>query len=153
MGVGTWFVRAKRRSLRIPKNEYLKWTPELIARLGKEPDSGIARSMGASPSAVCMKRRELKIPKFAKVRFNWTVTRTKMLGKKSDRRVAESLGIPLKMVTKKRVKLGIPSALKARWTPEILADIGKMPDLDVVRKHRYKVARSSVRTMRLRMGK
>ena len=153
MGVGEWVVREKRRILGIPRCKILKWTSELIARLGKEPDSVIARSMGASLSAVGLKRRELRVPKFAKVKFNWTVTRTKMLGKKSDRRVAESLGLPTRMVTKKRVKLGIPSALAARWAPEILADIGRMPDLDLVKKHRYKVSRAAVRTMRLRRGK
>ena len=74
------------------------------------------------------------------------------LGKMSDRRVAESLGLPTKMVTKKRLELGITSASAAKWTPEILADIGKMPDLALVKKHRYKVSRAAVAAKRLRMG-
>jgi len=153
MGVDIWVVCAKRNSLGIPKYKIVQWVPELIGRLGKEPDSVIARSMGASVTAVSMKRCQMRIPKFVKVKFNWTVTRTKRLGKKSDRMVAESLGLPVKMVTGKRHALGIPCASVSRWTPEILADIGLMPDLDLVRKHRYKISRAAVAAKRRNMAK
>ncbi len=153
MGVGTWVVCAKRNSLGIPKYKIVQWVPEWIGRLGKEPDSVIARLMGASVTAVSMKRCQMRIPKFVKVKFNWTVTRTKRLGKKSDRMVAESLGLPVKMVAGKRHALGIPCASVSRWTPEILADIGLMPDLDLVRKHRYKISRAAVAAKRRNMAK
>ena len=70
IGVGTWVVWGKRRSLGIPKSESVGWTPEALARLGREPDRVIERSTGARVTAVGLKRRELRIPKFAQPKFN-----------------------------------------------------------------------------------
>lgn len=95
------------------------------------------------------KRRTLRIPKYERVR--WTRKTRALLGKTGDQRVANLVGAGVAAVARERHRLGIPWAAAAKWTPEILADVGKMPDMDVVRKYRYKVSRSAVKSRRLGM--
>jgi hypothetical protein len=39
-----------------------RWTPEVLARLGREPDTVIARELGVTTASVLSKRRTLGIP-------------------------------------------------------------------------------------------
>jgi hypothetical protein len=61
-GLAWQTIRALRAKLGLPAPE--TWTPEVLARLGREPDQDIARDIGLSPSGVRRKRLILGIPLF-----------------------------------------------------------------------------------------
>lgn len=54
----------KRYGIRSLRASELRYTPEAIARMGKESDEAIAIDLGCSPSAVLQKRHSLGIPAY-----------------------------------------------------------------------------------------
>lgn len=90
-----------------PRRESSRWTPEVEERLGKEPDSSVARDLGITPGGVFRRRRELGIGAFAE-RPPWTEAEVALLGVVPDRQVAETVGRSLQAVRSKRHALKIP---------------------------------------------
>lgn len=62
-GLAPHLVRRLRREYGIP-SPYRphRWTAEVVRRLGKEPDTKIARELGITSQSVLGKRRALGIP-------------------------------------------------------------------------------------------
>lgn len=60
-----WMVRAKRTELDILNFELYQSTPYLIARLGRESYTSIARRMGVSEPTVSSKRKAHGIPQYS----------------------------------------------------------------------------------------
>jgi hypothetical protein len=88
-----------------PEVESSRWTPEVLARLGKEPDAHIARDLGLTPCGVAVKRYALGI---SSSRRDWTEPEVAALGTAPDREVAEELGRSIRAVRSKRHVLKIP---------------------------------------------
>ena len=82
-----------------PDSRNRRWTPEMVARLGREPDPDIARDMGLVPTAVGWKRRSMGIRAFNS-KHRWSDAETALLGKLSDGEIARRIG-----VTREAVKL------------------------------------------------
>src|SRR5215210_2330588 len=53
-----------------------RWSPEILARMGREQDARIAQDIGYSPGRVAAKRKELGIPAFRKHRRTRRLQRT-----------------------------------------------------------------------------
>lgn len=122
-GISNMTVARKRNELQIPIYEWrasgvryqslFKWTPESIARLGKEPDLLIAQSLGISRQAVYIKRKSLKIkaPRQRAPRVNrLPVDAIPLLGTCSDSALAARFGIPADVVFQARRSRKIPAA-------------------------------------------
>ena len=86
-----------------------RWVKAMVARLGKETDSSLAREMGLSPSAVHMKRESLGIPRFSRAR-RWKASELRLLGRLSDAELGRRLGIAGAAVGVKRRSLGVSRA-------------------------------------------
>jgi hypothetical protein len=82
-----------------PDSRNRRWTPEMVARLGREPDADIACDMGLVPAAVGWKRRSMGIRAFNS-KHRWSDAETALLGKLSDGEVARKIG-----VTREAVKI------------------------------------------------
>jgi DNA-binding CsgD family transcriptional regulator len=82
-----------------------RWTDAVVSRLGREPDSRIARDLGISSSSVLSKRRTLAIPRW--VRHRWTAAQRRWLGRLSDREIARRLGVSSRLVRTERRRLGV----------------------------------------------
>jgi hypothetical protein len=109
-----------------------EWTPEVLARLGKAPDSEIAKDMGCSQTAVADQRIKLRIPKFTDSK--WTLETIARLGKEPDSTIAKDLDCWFSVVAVKRQKLGIPAYKSSdRWTSEVVARLGKEPDTKIAK--------------------
>ena len=84
-----------------------RWTPELVARLGRERDEAIARDLGVTESAVGVKRRSLGIaPPLRPIR-PWTDVEQGLLGTAPDATIAARIGRSELAVSLKRIALGI----------------------------------------------
>jgi hypothetical protein len=90
----------------------LRWTPENIAKLGREPDKAIADSLGITVSAVGIRRRKLGIPPLAKPQPRWTKAMISRLGKEPDAVIASTYDLGFLAVYRKRRSLGIPGCRK-----------------------------------------
>jgi hypothetical protein len=55
--------------VKAPGKQPDRWTPEILARLGREPDMVIARELGISVPSVVSKRRTLGIPALPDARW------------------------------------------------------------------------------------
>lgn len=64
VGRATSTVRKHRVRHGIPSVIQNRWTPEVVAMLGRCPDRSIAEELGVSLAAVCARRRQLGIPAF-----------------------------------------------------------------------------------------
>ena len=129
--------RGRRRS---PDKSAIRWTAARVARLGKESDMCLARSLGVKSTVVRKKRLELGVLRYRKV--NWTPELIAKLGQDYDIRIAHLLGVSFKTVAMVRRALGIagyrrvPTAvyLKDGWTPEMIAKLGRNTDAHVARE-------------------
>lgn len=65
-GLNTNAIRAlqQKYGFRPPRASQLRYSPRIVARMGKEPDHRIAAEIGASSSAVRQKRKSLGIPAY-----------------------------------------------------------------------------------------
>ncbi len=98
-GLSPTTIRVLRQKLGIQR--FRRWTPELIARLGHEPDSRIARELGISATSVHKKRWRHGIPPF-QARRQWRPEELEMVGTDPDEEVAERLGRTPEAVAKVR---------------------------------------------------
>ena len=66
LGLSYQFVAEKRASLGIPvlRRSQLRWTEEVIKKMGNVSDPELAKELGCSTTLVTLKRHELKIPAF-----------------------------------------------------------------------------------------
>jgi hypothetical protein len=103
LGISESTARKMRRELGMatPDGRNWRWTPEVLAKLGQQSDSVVARELGVHRETVGSKRRALAI--HAKYpRHIWTRRDCALLGRMSDRAVARRLGVSLKAVVLKR---------------------------------------------------
>jgi hypothetical protein len=87
-----------------------KWTPAVIARMGVDQDTAIARDLGCSISAVSQERNKRGIaraPAAALQPRAWTRIEDKLLGTMSDVELAAELNISKASVERRRVELGV----------------------------------------------
>jgi hypothetical protein len=85
----------------------------VIARMGVDTDTAIARELGVSISAIAQRRRRLGIARAPDARLNgfpWTRAADALLGEVPDREVASELGISLVMVERRRLALDLAGA-------------------------------------------
>jgi hypothetical protein len=140
--------------LGLPRIRKEIWTAEVLASLGKEPDSKIAKRFGFHVRSVLVKRQSLGITSYREKSLAklWTEENLGLLGKISDYKMAAKLGKCAEVVRQKRIELGIPAAAKTaqlQWKPEHVALLGKMPDSEVAR--RLGVSSSIVKGKRQRL--
>jgi hypothetical protein len=130
------------------------WTPAVIARLGVETDTQIARELRLSVSAVAQRRRQLGKPRSPRARLDgrrWTATEDRMLGTMTDREAAREIGVSVESVERRRVALGIPGWAQ-RGEPIALAKLAGAKYYEARAKgdqlaqiaRRHKVSRASV---------
>jgi len=84
------------------------WTPELLALLGKLPDSELAKRLGCSPQAVSAMRRKLGIKSYSGHGPGicaWGQTELGLLRNFSDKEVARTTGRSLGEIAEKRKSL------------------------------------------------
>ncbi len=79
-----------------PDKPQINWTAARVARLGKEGDTSLARSLGVRMVVVRRKRLELGVPKYQKV--EWTPELIAKLGQDCDNRIARLLGVSTRTV-------------------------------------------------------
>ncbi|MFN8705929.1 MAG: hypothetical protein ACK50J_04565, partial [Planctomyces sp.] len=135
--VSLYQVRAERQRRGIHRYSIIDWTPGRLAMLGKMPDAHIAAKIGATDSAVFVKRVSLGIPAFGLKKqpeaFQWKASQLKQLGRISDSALAAELGTSVHIVIAKRHSLGVPPAnprsdVRKPWSRSEIAMLGKKPD-------------------------
>lgn len=131
-----------------PDKPQINWTAARVARLGKEGDTSLARSLGVRMVVVRRKRLELGVPKYQKV--EWTPELIAKLGQDIDVRVARELGVSKREVYAARHAFGIPPAADVRWTAEVLARLGKWSDASVAEE--LGLTRQAVHVKRTKLG-
>ena len=87
-------VMLHRRRLGIPNphNEFVPWTAEEKAMLGKIPDEEIARRTGRPIGSVSNKRQQQRLPKPNAQRKYWSEEEIRLLGTAPDKEIAQRLG-------------------------------------------------------------
>lgn len=121
---------------------------EAIPQLGNYPDVEIAERFGLSVYYIHRARHSLEIPAFVKQKsepkkrpyksvsmrpqHTWKPEDLALLGTISDAKMARMTGIPMPTCTYQRIKLGIEPYRASKWTPELTALLGKVPDEEVV---------------------
>lgn len=121
---------------------------EAIPQLGHYPDVEIAERFGLSVYYIHRARHSLEIPAFVKQKsepkkrpyksvsmrpqHTWKPEELALLGTISDAKMARMTGIPMPTCTYQRIKLGIEPYRASKWTPELTALLGKVPDEEVV---------------------
>lgn len=119
------------------KDVAISWTPEIIARLGKETNYAIAKDIGCSDSVVSDMRMRMGIPKYTDQK--WTPENLARLGKEPDVWIAKDLGCAKSAVAVKRRKLGIPTCpgevfrCPVKWTQELIDRLGKEADCAIAK--------------------
>jgi len=98
-GLSPTTIRALRKKLGIERPR--RWTPELVARLGREPDLRLARELGISDSSVRKKRERYGIPPFLR-KPRWTPEELALVGTAPDAEIAQKLGRSLQAVERAR---------------------------------------------------
>lgn len=88
-GLSPTTIRVLRQKLGIQR--FRRWTPELVARLGHEPDARIARELGISVTSVHKKRWRHGIPPFQAKR-RWRPEELEIVGTAPDEEIARKLG-------------------------------------------------------------
>ena len=81
-----------------PKTDNRPWTPAELSRLGKAPDSVLARRWGRTIKEVVSMREQQRI---------WTAGQLALLGKIPDAEVARRTGHPLRSVGARRRRQGL----------------------------------------------
>ena len=118
-----------------------RWTPEILARLGEDPDAAIAAVLGITAKTVAAKREGSGIPS-PRLR-RWTEEEKALVGTAPDLVVARRVGRSEKAVAAKRQELGIlcfgAKAPPRRWTPEEVARLGTAPDEEIAARTGWSV--------------
>src|SRR6185295_11679146 len=139
-------------------------------RLGKEPDTSIARRLGVTGSVIRKKRKSLGLPAFRRTRrgkqrvavkrapvkepFRWPKKLVARLGRMPDGEVARLAGISKGTVAKERKRRGIkafrPPIEPIEWTQKMTRRLGTASDTTVAQK--LGIHSSSVRYKRQLLG-
>ena len=84
------------------------WTPAELNKLGKLPDSVLARRTGRTIKEIVAERerRRIRLPTPPR---RWTAREIRLLGRFNDREVARRLRRSYEVVRRQRTNLGIPS--------------------------------------------
>ncbi|MGD0090448.1 MAG: hypothetical protein ABSE73_11060 [Planctomycetota bacterium] len=128
-----------------------KYTPQMLALLGKRTDRRLARNFMIPEHQVTAKRKALGIRSFKESeRRKWTPEELALLGKVSDCELGRRWGITCDRVLRMRVKLGIPPCRLIRWTPEEIAVLGAMTDAQAAQRLRISI--HFVRAKRYQLG-
>ena len=93
-------------AIRAPSTRRARWTPALVARLGKVPDAEAARLAGVSSTAATHIRRSLGIRAYLP-KDKWTRDEIALLGTAPDREIAARLTRSVEAVKRKRAILHI----------------------------------------------
>lgn len=126
------------------------WTPETDALLGTMMDKDVARELGVVSSTVGLRRAEMGIPVFGRVK--WTPELDALLGKVPSTEIADMLGICTQTVNKRRRRLGISAwhVHEVKWTPEMDAMLGTMSDWNLADE--LEMHKCTVRLRRKELG-
>ena len=144
----------------VQQREAVRWTRDMIRKLGTATDRSIAAELGIPIGCVSRKRRILGIPPYSgrsgrqPRAYPWSPEDLACLGKVSDRALARALGLSTGTVALKRQMLGIPP-WRSRppavvWTPAMRRLLGRVSDLEVAR--RFSISSSTVVLERRRLG-
>jgi hypothetical protein len=137
----------------------VRWSPRLLALLGRVSDKEAARRAGVSLHAVKNERLRRGIAPCRNPRpvIVWTQEMLRRLGTDTDRAVAAAIGVDQRSVTRKRLLLKIPAFVyrgaprpEPRWTLRALALLGRASDQDVARRLGMSV--TAVNWKRRRLG-
>jgi hypothetical protein len=101
-----------------PPDRHRPWPPGIVARMGKEPDTSIARAMNVTAGAVTARRNALGIRRFQPDR--WSAEHLALLGTLPDSQIAQRVGVAVWTVGKKRRQLGVRPGLEGRKTTQIV---------------------------------
>jgi len=113
----------------------VKWTKQMMARLGRVPDAELAAVFGCGLQTVWRKRQELGIGGLGHAKFDWTPARLARLGNVFDKELARAWGLATPTVMRQREARGIaPFDPVAQWlTPDREAVQGTAPDRALAR--------------------
>ena len=134
LGISAPAVANARRKFGIPGVEpapaRINWTREMLEDLGKTTDSQLCRDYRVSSDAVKRKRDELSIPP---VKSNRPVDLTDDLREilaMSNRELRKTYDLSKKTIQRLRKRFDVPppETRNLRWTPEVLARLGKEAD-------------------------
>ncbi|MGG2621694.1 hypothetical protein [Pseudomonas aeruginosa] len=123
-------------------------SPELIERLGKEPDAHLVARFGVTKERVRWARTKLKIPAFilAEALPN-DIEFMALLGNTTDIELAERYKCNPRTISGIRKNAGLPPfSGEAPVSPEILECLGKMPDSEVMAK--YGLSKKRIQNLR-----
>jgi hypothetical protein len=160
---GKLAARLKRKELGLPapsERNRPRFTPAMIALLGRRPDQRLARGFHMSLKQVRKMRLKLGIRTYKETFLDnakWPREALALLGTMSDEQVAKRLGTHRGCVSVKRYALGIPRFNPPyQWTRKTLALLGRKPDGElarelgvttrIVEKKRYKLGIPSHRS-------
>ena len=123
-----------------PETSIIKWSEEILNRLGKEPDVDIAKDLKCSRSAVSAKRRKLGIKSYDFQK--WTEGNIALLGTMPDFKLAKRMKVSSACISKRRRILNIkpfsrdnyPVHNKYIWTKDNIKILGTDTDKNVAKQ-------------------
>jgi len=126
-------VELKRKVLRIapyqPPHDRVEWTAEMVMLLGAVPDTQIAERFAIDAGSVSRKREQLRVPPCSPTeRYIARSPALVALLRLPNRQVMRRAEICKATVLKLRHELGIRAPYRRRWTPELVARLGREPD-------------------------
>jgi hypothetical protein len=135
-----------------PGANYITWTAEEDALLGKLTDKEVACKLGYSLARVRRRRWLLGLPNNNPNNRHWTKQEIELLGTRPDREIGELVKRSMSQVCGKRLELGIPfyNPHYEIWKPEELGLLGKLPDEEIARRTGHALA--AVRRARGKRG-
>jgi hypothetical protein len=139
LGLSDSTVMYKRQALRIPPYRRrlppIRWTKKMLSLLGKVPDVEIARRYRISVARVRRKRYSLGIPGHVRGRVAATPSLLRLLRLPTTlaRKRTKLSGYA---IAKLRREHGIEPQTydEFRWPPEVVAQLGKVPDEELARR-------------------
>jgi hypothetical protein len=133
----------------------VRWSPELLACLGKMPDAQVAKRFGFCPRTAALKRRLLGIPRWHKPEFQWTHAVVADLFALKAQEFVQKYRVPWRIVKAKRDQLGVPrkqrqNCNRVTFTSGMIALLGKRPDERLARS--FKTSKAAVTRKRRELG-
>ncbi len=165
-GISPRSITARRRKLglHVEQKTAPRWTRAMEKRLGKMPDTQVAKKLGIDAYWVRKRRAELQIaahkpadlpsPKEdTREKLKLTEDRIALLGKHSDVFLAMRWGCTAGTVTRHRQRLGVPPFREnddIQWSSAMLKRLGRVPDGTIARE--FEVSPVSVKIKRIQLG-
>lgn len=147
LGIGRETVRQLRKHFGIPAPSRKRpWPPDILARLGGEPDEVIARELGVKVKTVALKRQRLG--RLERPLKPWTAEDEALLGTAPDAEIARRIGRSLRAVQHHRHDRHIAGVWG--WRAEEEALLGTAPDAEIARRIGRSV--NAVRLRRCALG-